>query len=29
MAISCVKLDRGLHVIHLFYRIDRAKWLGL
>ncbi|MGI8965770.1 MAG: chlorite dismutase family protein, partial [Limisphaerales bacterium] len=24
-----VKLDRGLHVLHLFYRIDRMRWSQL
>jgi hydrogen peroxide-dependent heme synthase len=24
-----VKLDRGLHVLHLFYRIDRTRWSAL
>lgn len=26
MAIAAVKLDRGIHVMHLFYRVDRAVW---
>ena len=26
MSIPAVKLDRGLHVMHLFYRVDRARW---
>jgi chlorite dismutase len=26
MAAPTVKLTRGIHVMHLFYRIDRAKW---
>ena len=29
MAIPTVKLSRGIHVLHLFYRIDRAKWKTL
>jgi chlorite dismutase len=24
-----IKLDRGLHVMHLFYRVDRARWAQL
>lgn len=24
-----IKLDRGIHVMHLFYRIDRARWSQL
>jgi len=24
-----VKLDRGIHVMHLFYRIDRERWAAL
>lgn len=24
-----IKLDRGIHVMHLFYKIDRAVWSGL
>ena len=24
MGIAAVKLDRGIHVMHLFYRVDRA-----
>jgi chlorite dismutase len=27
--IPLVKLDRGLHAMHLFYRVDRQKWAGL
>jgi chlorite dismutase len=26
MGIPTVKLNRGIHVIHLFYRIDRVHW---
>lgn len=26
MAIPSIKLSRGIHVLHLFYRIDRAEW---
>lgn len=26
MALPSVKLDRGLHVMHLFYRVDRVRW---
>ncbi|HWD20914.1 MAG TPA: hydrogen peroxide-dependent heme synthase [Verrucomicrobiae bacterium] len=28
-AIPAVKLDRGIHVMHLFYNIDRALWSRL
>lgn len=24
--ISPIKLDRGVHVLHLFYRVDRVRW---
>lgn len=27
--IPTVKLDRGIHVMHLFYRIDRERWAAL
>jgi peroxiredoxin len=27
--LPTIKLDRGIHVIHLFYRIDREKWTRL
>jgi hydrogen peroxide-dependent heme synthase len=27
--LPVIKLDRGLHVMHLFYRVDRQKWAGL
>ncbi len=27
--LPTVKLDRGIHVMHLFYRIDRARWSQL
>lgn len=26
MSLPTIKLNQGIHVIHLFYRIDRAKW---
>jgi peroxiredoxin len=26
MAIPVVKLDRGIHVMHLFYRVNRERW---
>lgn len=26
---SSIKLDRGIHVLHLFYRIDRGRWASL
>jgi hydrogen peroxide-dependent heme synthase len=29
MQIPSVKLDRGIHVMHLFYRIDRVRWADL
>lgn len=29
MGVPIVKLSRGIHVMHLFYRIDRAKWKTL
>ncbi|MDQ6631501.1 MAG: chlorite dismutase family protein, partial [Verrucomicrobiota bacterium] len=29
MSLPIVKLDRGLHVLHLFYRIDRVRWSQL
>ena len=29
MGIPTVKLSRGIHVMHLFYRIDRTKWKTL
>lgn len=29
MAVPTVKLTRGIHVMHLFYRIDRARWKAL
>src|SRR5687768_1639660 len=29
MPVPTVKLTRGIHVLHLFYRIDRARWEGL
>jgi chlorite dismutase len=27
--LSSAKLDRGIHVMHLFYRIDRERWAKL
>jgi peroxiredoxin len=29
MAIPTIKLSRGIHVLHLFYRLDRVKWNAL
>jgi len=29
MSIPNVPLDRGIHVVHLFYRLNRAVWQGL
>src|SRR5687768_1829417 len=29
MAAPTVKLTRGIHVMHIFYRIDRAIWKSL
>ena len=29
MALPLIALDRGLHVMHLFYRIDRLRWAQL
>jgi chlorite dismutase len=29
MSIPVIKLDRGLHVMHLFYQVDRVRWAGL
>jgi chlorite dismutase len=29
MTIPSVKLDQGIHVMHLFYRIDRVRWAQL
>jgi chlorite dismutase len=29
MGVPTVKLSRGIHVMHLFYRIDRTKWKTL
>jgi len=29
MAIPSIKLTRGIHVLHLFYRLDRVRWKGL
>lgn len=29
MAVPVVKLTRGIHVMHLFYRIDRVRWSSL
>ncbi len=27
--LPVIKLDRGLHAMHLFYRVDRQRWAGL
>jgi chlorite dismutase len=29
LSLPPIKLDRGLHVMHLFYRVDRARWAHL
>lgn len=29
MAVPTIKLTRGIHVMHLFYRIDRVRWNAL
>ena len=29
MALPVVKLTKGIHVMHLFYRIDRVRWAQL
>ena len=29
MTLSTVKLDRGIHVLHLFYSIERQRWQEL
>src|SRR3954468_25082271 len=29
MTLPPVKLDQGIHVMHLFYRIDRVRWSQL
>ncbi len=29
MAIPSVKLAQGIHVMHLFFRVDRARWAAL
>jgi hydrogen peroxide-dependent heme synthase len=29
MTLPSVKLDQGIHVMHLFYRIDRSRWSTL
>lgn len=29
MAVPAVKLTKGIHVLHLFYRVDRVRWAGL
>lgn len=29
MAVPTVKLSRGIHVMHLFYNIDRTRWKNL
>jgi peroxiredoxin len=27
--LPVIKLDRGIHAMHLFYRVDRQRWLAL
>src|SRR5262249_13231461 len=27
--LPAVELDRGIHVMHLFYHVDRARWAQL
>ncbi len=27
--VPAIKLDRGLHVMHLFYNVDRTRWAQL
>src|SRR5579883_412463 len=29
MSLPTVKLNQGIHVLHLFYRIDRVRWTQL
>jgi len=29
MTIPAVKLNQGIHVMHLFYRVDRLRWAQL
>ena len=29
MSLPIIKLDRGIHAMHLFYRIDRVRWSQL
>jgi peroxiredoxin len=29
MSLPVIKLDRGIHVMHLFYRVDRIRWAQL
>jgi len=29
LSLPPIKLDRGLHVMHLFYRVDRVRWAQL
>ncbi len=29
MTLPVVKLNQGIHVMHLFYRVDRARWAAL
>src|SRR5580693_389730 len=29
MSLPVVKLNQGIHVMHLFYRIDRTRWTQL
>ena len=28
-SLPSIKLDRGLHALHLFYRLDRERWARL
>jgi chlorite dismutase len=28
-SLPVIKLDQGLHAMHLFYRVDRPTWTGL
>ena len=29
MSLPAIKLNQGIHVMHLFYRLDRCRWSGL
>src|ERR1051325_1841540 len=29
MTLPTIKLDRGIHVMHLFYSVDRRRWAAL